>query len=789
MSQIASFPYRRAVTKRYPASVRNSRMVAHVLSPTPALFCLMIRLLIPSCLMAHDPHDPIATVAVSPDYANDQTVFMATDHLSLKIGVVALLKSTDGGLNWSAVANLPKNSVIHAIVFSPAFNTDQTIYIAGPGGLFRTSDRGVSWITSAKQSLQCVALSPNFALDNTLFVVTSQRTVLKSTDRGKTWLLLAAPPSLMSDLNSIAVSPSYAVDKTLLLGTTADGIFKSDSDGASWQWVSSGLTLPAVTSLAFSPAFSSDHMAFAASFGAGVLVSATGGDAWTPSNSGITDLNVTSLVLSPNYTLDSALWITTAANGVSRSTTSGMAWDPATTVSRTLSHLACTHYQALAAAPGIGVPVLYLAMYEGLWTSSNGGSSWQYIDTIPTRLTRYIHLSPQFAQDQTVFASTYGSGNLWSSTGGSSWTIQNTGMQHSYTDASGISPGFATDGIAFSSNDDGLQRTNDRGATWQLMLGLGVPTYPRALAVSPAFVQDSTVLIGLGGGGGHGPCSVPTVERNSPRESKSGVYRSGDGGATWLPTSLSGVTGIFSIAMSPAFNSDQTAFAASQTTGLYRSIDGGVSWASVTALPTTQVAVVAISPSFATDRTVFAGAVVGGIYKSVDRGSTWSPLSQSSSLRALSLEVSPNYASDRSIFAGTIQKGLVKFSNGEQPCVRYARFRTTLSRPSAFRPISPWITHCSRPAIMGFSSLAMAETHGLTPRLPPEWRKPKTLAVHWRSRPALLIRDFGLTFFRLRWLARTATCKAMRLRPRLFSTLRGRQSIGWGRVDRNWDLP
>src|SRR6185312_5191499 len=94
-------------------------------------------------------------------------------------------------------------------------------------------------------------------------------------------------------------------------------------------------------------------------------------------------------------------------------------------------------------------PVLFLVMYEGLWVSVDGAATWRYIDTLPTRLIRHINLSPNYAQDQTVFASTYGGGNLWSTTGGSVWTFQNVGMQFPYTDASGISPNFAVDGTAF----------------------------------------------------------------------------------------------------------------------------------------------------------------------------------------------------------------------------------------------------------------------------------------------------------------------------------------------------
>jgi len=626
--------------------------------------------------MAHDPHDPISAVAVSPNYVNDQTVFAATSYLSLKIDVVALFESTDGGLTWSPVAGLPKDSLIQAIVFSPAYSQDQTIYVAGSGGLFQSTDQGTSWTLSTGTSLESVALSPNFATDNTLFIVTSQKTILESTNRGQTWTTLPAPGPLTDGLTLIAVSPNYAADQTLILGTAANGIFKSTNGGANWTHVTPSLRSK-VTALAFSPGFKSDRTAFAATFGRGVLISTNGGSSWKASNSGITDLRATSLALPSQYAQDSTVWITTAVKGVFQSTTAGASWNSPSTVSRPLSSLTTVHYQTVASALGSSGPLLYLGMYEGLWTSINAGASWRYINTLPTSLVRYINVSPNFQNDQTVFASTYGSGNLWSVTGGASWTFQNTGMQLPYTDASAISPNFASDGIAFSGNDGGLQRTSNSGASWQMMVGVGVPAYPRALAVSPAFATDSTVLIGLaatvGGSGVPMPCP-PMVPGTSRAETNTGVYLSTDGGNTWVATSLSGATEIFSIAISPAFSSDRTAFAASQSTGLYQSTDGGMTWTSVAKVPSKQLGIVALSPSFHTDGTMFAAGIHGGIFRSTNSGSTWSTLSGTSSLRVLGLEVSPNYLADQTLFAGTIQQGLVKFTGGGATMVPVTSF-------------------------------------------------------------------------------------------------------------------
>ena len=628
------------------------------------LFCILSAVLaVPSALLAHDPHDPIETVAVSPNYAQDKTVLAATGGLSIKIGIYALLKSTDGGVNWSVVAGLPNNSQINSIAFSPAYAVDQTIYSAGTGGLFSTTNQGSVWSMLLKSPLLNVTLSPNFANDNTMLVVTMQKTILESTNRGQTWTALTLPAFSSGGPTVIAVSPNFAVDKTLLLGSTADGIFKSADGGMTWTQTTSGMTLASVTALCFSPAFATDQRAFAATLGTGVLITANGGSTWMISNMGITDLFVSSLSLSPTYLTDSTIWITTAVAGVFRSGTQGRAWTLRTSIPRALSSLTCVHYQNVAPTGGGASPVLFLSTYEGLWTSGNGAVSWYYIDTLPTRIIRHINISPSFANDQTVFASTYGSGNLWSVSAGSSWTFRNTGMLRPYTDASGISPNYAADGIAFSSNEQGLERLSATG--WQLMQGLRVPTYPRSLAISPNFAEDSTVMIGL---------SATTTPSCAPPDSaNTGVFLSTDRGNTWASTSLTGVAGVISIAISPGFATDKTAFVASPNSGLYVSTDGGMTWTSLTT-PSKSLATVVLSPGFATDNTIFATGLNAGIFQSIDRGVTWTTLPNTTSLRVLDLQISPNYTNDQSFFAGTIQMGLLQFTNGGTAIVPVTSF-------------------------------------------------------------------------------------------------------------------
>ena len=67
---------------------------------TTRVFCLLFA----AAANAHDPHEPVQALGVSPDYPNDKTVFVATLG-ELTWGYSDTLRSTDGGVTWT---KLPK---------------------------------------------------------------------------------------------------------------------------------------------------------------------------------------------------------------------------------------------------------------------------------------------------------------------------------------------------------------------------------------------------------------------------------------------------------------------------------------------------------------------------------------------------------------------------------------------------------------------------------------------------------------------------------------------------------
>jgi hypothetical protein len=117
--------------------------------------CGAVLALAGQALMAHDPHDPINAIAVSPNFAQDGTVFAATEALTVKNGTYVVLKSTDAGLDFTPVPNIQNCDTVRKIVFSPAYAQDETVYVAGHGGLM-----GLCWRRSPCEVWRSLQTSP-----------------------------------------------------------------------------------------------------------------------------------------------------------------------------------------------------------------------------------------------------------------------------------------------------------------------------------------------------------------------------------------------------------------------------------------------------------------------------------------------------------------------------------------------------------------------------------------------------------------------------------------------------
>ncbi|MFN2228664.1 MAG: hypothetical protein ACK2VA_02740 [Anaerolineae bacterium] len=268
-----------------------------------------------------------------------------------------------------------------------------------------------------------------------------------------------------------------------------------------------------------------------------------------------------------------------------------------------------------------------------LYRSDDEGGSWQRIDAgLPQRGVQELAVSPQFAQDGTLFAALMATNEglgIWQSTdGGRSWQIASRGLSDLAVTDLAISPDFGTDGTLFATTRrQGLFRSTDAGGTWQRLtdryqLPEDYATPPGGVLLSPTYGLDQTVFV-----------------------MHSGLYRSTDGGETWARS----FADMSALALSPSFATDRTAFGWSGSSGVLRTTDGGDTWQPANAglaLSGYGSGRILVSPDFTETQTLYlvwspaTPEVTERVFRSTDGAATWQQLTGASLQAATPVQLS-----------------------------------------------------------------------------------------------------------------------------------------------------
>jgi len=207
-----------------------------------------------------------------------------------------VFKTTDRGLSWSLLD--PQNFYVPvtAVAIDPA--DPETLYAAthNPGIPFpngsasKSTNGGLTWSrvgdTFPRASVTQWLIDPS--PPKTVYVASCDAGVFASTDGGLTW---TARNQGLTDRCGRSLVKVDGLGQTLFVGTNG-GIFQSHDGGMSWA--PTGFSA-ATTALAVDPR--DPQTLFAGTFQNGVLQSRDGGQTWVSRNEGLANLTINALVI------------------------------------------------------------------------------------------------------------------------------------------------------------------------------------------------------------------------------------------------------------------------------------------------------------------------------------------------------------------------------------------------------------------------------------------------------------------------------------------------------------
>ena len=431
--------------------------------------------------------------------------------------------------------------------------------------------------------------------------------------------------------------------------------------------------------VALPPNFPDDPTVFTASYGSMNLFlrSKNRGFGWKNMRSGMLGHKINDCELAPDWETSKTMYVALGKDGLQRSTNGGDTWDPP---------LIRNHITQVEASELVdGTRSVICGGQNSVWHSANDGESWSLIGEPPQAVrcigipnsfakepfiavgtvgdviyvkdganewvsasipspVHVIKFSPNFIEDRTIWAGTYGHGLFRSIDRGVTFRRVRSLIPTQINDIV-LAPSWpACRDIFLATPHDGVHSSRDGGASWERLPLHIVETYQsdnhyQSLAISARYPEDPTLYCGA----------------------YEGLYCSDNGGDNWFELNVNPTRIGRKVAISPQYGSDDHAFFTGYGNPIVVSTDEGNSWEYRSrGVKSMGAYSLAPSPTFAKDKLLLVG-MGSGIRRSTDAGMTWenitlkpvTPSYKIGSYETRQLQFSPDFEKDRSVFAVT----------------------------------------------------------------------------------------------------------------------------------------
>ena len=244
------------------------------------------------------------------------------DVILVSDGAETIMRSTDGGANWSTGTVPPLVNVQ-----GMCFNGSVLFLASYDKGVYKSEDNGVTWqLASGGMPVTgniYLTINNIEALNNNIFITTA-RGMFKSSDNGASWVTCNTNlPLVTGSVDVVEISSMAIIDNEIFITPYNNGIFSSTDNGANWFKKPTGFKINQV--------FSSGSNLFSCTSSTGLFQSVDKGLHWT-------NLGLQSEQALEAGSSGTTLYALTASSNLLTSNDDGMNWNiPGENVSTSLN--------------------------------------------------------------------------------------------------------------------------------------------------------------------------------------------------------------------------------------------------------------------------------------------------------------------------------------------------------------------------------------------------------------------------------------------------------------------